>query len=527
MITDSVSRTARRLQVIPLALLTVFFAAPVASMVIRFVRLDALADTVTDPSLRGVWWFTFWQACASTLATLLVAVPLTWAVSRHSIVGARLVIALVTVPFFMPAVIIATGMKAIIPNQPLLGILWAHVVFNVAVVVRVVGPRWSLMDVSMEDTAADLGAHPMRIFTRITLPFIAGALRNAASIVFVFCFTSYGVISILGGISRRTVESEVFTQAVRLGDMRTAISLSMIQAIVVFLVFLLGTRTVSTERSDTKKKNTNNNNSNQRLNNSDVEFSRRSVTRRNRRYLISATLVPTLIVATPLIAIVIRSFVVNGSPSLEGYRWLFDGTTEQLGITTTRVITISLIFATTCALLTTACATVIAFARNATRRIAVVTALPLVVSAVTLGLGIIVTFDSAPFAWRANTWLIPVIHAVIALPLAVRTIDGAVGAIPDSMRMVAASLGAGPWRSWRRVELPLVRPAIARAAGLSAAISIGEFGATSFLSRSNSTTIPIAISQLMGHPGTILPQTAFALASLCVVVFTLVFATTV
>ena len=515
--TDAVSRAGRRLQVIPLLLLAVFFVAPVASMVIRFARVDTLVDTVTDPSLRGVWWFTLWQATASTAATLLFGVPLTWAVSRFSFVGSRWVTALVTVPFFMPAVVIASGTKAVIPSQPMLGILWAHVVFNVAVVVRVVGPRWSLMDPAMEHTAADLGARPLRVFTTVVFPWVSGALRNATAIVFVFCFTSYGVIAILGGISRRTVESEVFIQAVRLGDTRTAVSLSLVQAAVVLLVFVVGTRDGTGHRPDhvhTARVH-------------DVGVTRRTVTRHNRRAVATATLVPTALVVTPLTALVVRSLLIDGSPSLDGYRWLLDGAAKSVGIDMLHVFGTTVLFALTCSTLTVVSATIISFARNPTRAVVTLTAMPLVVSAVTLGLGIIVTFDTSPIDWRGATWLIPVIHSVIALPLAVRTIDGAVGAVPDSIRMAAASLGAGPWRTWWRIELPLVRPALARAAGLSAAVSIGEFGATSFLSRNNSTTLPIAISQLMGHPGTVLPQVAFALAAVCVVVFTLVFAATV
>ena len=106
--TDPVSLTARRLQVLPLALVAVFFVVPVVSMVTRFVRPGPLFDALTEESLRGVWWFTFWQAGASTLLTLVVGIPLTWAVARFSFAGSRLVTALITVPFFMPAVVVAT-----------------------------------------------------------------------------------------------------------------------------------------------------------------------------------------------------------------------------------------------------------------------------------------------------------------------------------------------------------------------------------------------------------------------------------
>ena len=507
---DTVSRTARLLQVVPLAVVAVFFAVPVIAMLGRFARIDSVVDTVVDPSMRGVWWFTFWQAGASTLLTVVIGVPVAWAVSRHRFRGSGLVSALVTVPFFMPAVVIAAGVKSIIPDQPTWGILWAHVVFNVAVVVRVVGPRWSLMDPSMEDTAADLGAGPMRVLTTVVLPYVSGAVKNAAAIVFVFCFTSFGVIAIIGGISRRTVESEVFVQAVSLGDTRTAVSLSLVQAVVVFTVFVVGTRDGSANAEQFG-----------------VAVQPRRITRHNRRLVAVAVAVPTVVVATPLVSVVVKSFVVEGSLSLQGYRWLLDGTTEQVGVDTSRVMVTSVVFALACASVTVTFALVLAFARNTSGFVSSLTAVPLVVSAVTLGLGLIITFDTPPFDWRGETWLIPVVHVVIALPLAMRTLTGAVTALPVHLRESAASLGAGPWRTWWRVEMPVLRPAVARAAGMSAAVSVGEFGATSFLSRSDSTTIPIAVSQLMGHPGAVMPQAAFALAALCVVVFTAVFAATV
>jgi thiamine transport system permease protein len=72
------------------------------------------------------------------------------------------------------------------------------------------------------------------------------------------------------------------------------------------------------------------------------------------------------------------------------------------------------------------------------------------------------------------------------------------------------------------VELPLIRPALVRAAGFASAVSLGEFGATSFLSRSDTTTIPIAIGQLLGRPGEMPNQTAFALAALVLIAIAVV-----
>ena len=493
---NPIAKAARRLQTIPFAVLAVFFAFPVLSIIFRYARLQNLSDTITNESLRGVWWFTAWQATASTLLTVVVALPVTWAISRYNFRGSKIITGLITVPFLMPAVIVATGIRAILPGAHVSAILWAHVAFNVAVIVRIVGPRWALLDSTLEDTAADLGASPLRTFVYVVFPHIRSALRNAAALVFLYCFTSFAVIAILGGVSRRTIESEIFTQAVRLGDTDTATSLAILQAAVVVIVLAIGARNADTSSELT-------------INASPIHKSSISI--------YAAALIPLVIVITPLIAVIIRSFTMNNHFSLDGYKWLFNGTTESVGINIASTLITSATFATVCAIVAVTCALIISEARNGPSITNNVTALPLTISAVTLGLGIIVTFNQSPINWRGDRWLIPIIHAVIAIPLALRTIAPAVRAIPNDLHDASASLGANPLRTWIRIDVPLLRPALTKAAGLCAAVSLGEFGATSFLSRSGSTTIPIAISQLLGHPGDQLNQSAFALATLTIV----------
>ena len=500
----SVARTAQRAQVCVIALLALFFAFPLLTIVTKYVRSSEVLNTLTDSSLRGVWWFTFWQATASTLLTIVVAIPFTWAVSRHTFRLSRILTGFITVPFLMPAVVVAAGVKAIFPNGAVIAILWAHVVFNVAVVVRMVGPQWALLDHTLEDTAADLGAGRLRTFFFVVFPHIRASLRNAAAIVFLFCFTSFAVVVILGGISHRTIESEIFTQAVRLGDTNTATSLALLQAIVVLIVLRIGGAGAG--------------NADQAMS-IQIQTESRSGLRPS---LLLASYLPTVIVFTPLVAVVVRSITLNGDISFSGYKWLFNGSTEALGINMPRTLITSFTFACICAVLATASALIISTARNRTSIISNITALPLAVSAVTLGLGLFITFDISPINWRSQWWLIPVIHSVLALPLAVRTIQPAVRSIPADLYDASASLGASPWRTWARVELPLIRPALVRAAGFASAVSLGEFGATSFLSRSDTTTIPIAIGQLLGRPGDLPSQTAFALASLVLIAIALV-----
>ena len=491
------SRT-KALLITPVVFLGVFFVLPVTNTLLRYFRFSEFSNVLGNQSLRGVAWFSLWQAIISTVLTLAVALPATWALSRYTFRGARLVRGILTAPFVLPAVVVAAGVLAITDSRGVIPILWAHVVFNVSVVLRIVGPRWSMANLRLEHAAAALGARPSRTFSLVVWPQISDAVISAATLVFIYCFTSFGVIAILGGVSRRTLESEIFTQAVRLGNTETATALAILQAIIIGAVFF------TTRRS-------------YRPNSTSLHVSAPQPLRTKPRHritplLISATAV--VIVASPLLATVYRSLVANNKFSFSAWRTIFSGTLPSLSVSPQSVIITSLVFAIITACICVPLALLVA-AASAARALF---SLPLAVSAATLGIGLIITFNTSPYSWRSERWFIPVIHAVIALPLVIRALEPATRAIPSSLRNASATLGASPFATWVHVELPLLKPALLRAAGLSMAVSLGEFGATSFLSRSGSTTLPIAIAQLLGKPGVATQQAGFALAALMVLV---------
>lgn len=86
--------------------------------------------------------------------------------------------------------------------------------------------------------------------------------------------------------------------------------------------------------------------------------------------------------------------------------------------------------------------------------------------------------------------------------------------IPQGQREAAATLGAGPFSTWWTIDISASRRALQSAAGVSAALSIGEFGATSFLSRQESQTLPVVLAQLLGRPGEIVQAAGFAVSLL-------------
>ncbi|MEX0851264.1 MAG: ABC transporter permease subunit, partial [Gaiellaceae bacterium] len=200
---------------VPLGFLGLFFVFPLVTILERGFSSEG-GDVLTDRLTREVVWFTLWQAVASTALTIAVALPSAYVLGRYAFPGRSLVRALVTVPFVLPTVVVALAFLAILPESLERGwaaILIAHAFFNVAVVVRVVGGFWASLDRRVSEAAATLGAGPWQSFREVTLPLLAPALSAAAAIVFLFSFTSFGIVLILGGPAYSTIEAEIYNQA--------------------------------------------------------------------------------------------------------------------------------------------------------------------------------------------------------------------------------------------------------------------------------------------------------------------------
>ena len=232
---------------VPLAFLALFFLYPLAAILDRGLRGagDPPLDVLTDPLTREVVWFTVWQALASTLLTIALATPAAYVLGRYRFRGRSVVGAIVVVPFVLPTVVVALAFLAILPDGLERGwapILVAHAFFNVAVVVRIVGTFWANLDPRIGEAAATLGASPVARAREITLPLLAPALAAASAIVFLFSFTSFGIVLVLGGPRYATVEAEIYNQAVRLFDLRAAAVLSLVQLACVVAAVWVATR---------------------------------------------------------------------------------------------------------------------------------------------------------------------------------------------------------------------------------------------------------------------------------------------
>ncbi len=496
---------------VPVAVLGVFFVLPVTGMVAQGFWPEgefepgAVLDVLARPRTGRVLWFTIWSAALGTLGSLALGLPAAYVLHRLAFPGRRAARALLLVPFVLPTVVVGLAFRQLLGEGGPLGrlgldgtpaaIIAALVFFNVAVVVRAVGGAWEGLDPRPGEAAAALGATPGQVLRTVTLPALRPAIVSAASVVFLFCATAFGVVLTLGGLRYATVETEIFLLTTNLFDLSAAAALSVLQLAVVTLLLVVMQRARRVP-----------------------DPTRSAAIPRPRRPAradlpaLTATLLAGLLLTGPVLTLLVGSLRVDGAWSLRFYRELAGtGEDSALAVPVTEALANSLrtaVDATWMALALGLLVSVIVTRRSqwpAERRARAaldgVFMLPLGVSAVTLGFGFLITLDRPPLDLRDSPWLVPIAQALVALPLVVRTVAPALAAIDDRQRQAAATLGAGPLRAVTTVDLPAAWRPVLAAAGFAFAVSLGEFGATSFLAREDFPTLPVVIFRLIGRPG--------------------------
>jgi len=494
-----------------LALVPVIFIAglylwPVITLTGRGLSVADPFAVLSLPRIHQVIWFSTWQAVVSTVATLVIGLGPAHVIARYQFPGRRLLIGVVTATFVLPTVVMGAAITAIGLPRGLTAILIAHVVFNLAVVIRVTGPLWQQIPRDLSAAASTLGASPLRVFWHISLPLLRPALWASAAIIFLLTFTSFGVIRVLGTPERSTIEVEIWRRATQLGDLPGAVVLSLLQ-LTVMLALVAGSVIVQRRSGLSLRLDTG-------------TAPDRPDTARRRILVATMAGGTALTVGVPLMAMVARSMRNRDGFTLAAWRNL--GVQEiRPGIT----LGVDPLASVLASVQTAAWATAIALVIGGLASVVIAAAtgrgtwldlglmLPLGTSAVTIGLGMVLTFSRSPVDWRNRWWLLVLGHAVVAVPFVVRTTVPILRSIPQGLIDAASTLGATPIGAWWHVVVAQLWRPLGASAGVVAAISLGEFGASSLLSRSGTQTMPLVIESLLGRTGTLLQAQAFALAS--------------
>ncbi len=511
----------------PLAFLGVFLLYPLQGILREsFFRegasLTDLRPLIDDTFYLERAWFTLWQAALSTILTLAVALPCAFVLARYDFRGKSSLMAVATVPFVLPTIVVAVAFTALLgpsgaanaalmdlfdletPPIQVLDTLWiiliAHVFYNFAMAARIIAAYWTNLDPRMADASAMLGAGRVETFFRVTLPLLRAPILAAGSLVFLFCFTSFGVILILGGPRYGTIETEIYHETVFLFRLPVAATLALIQ--IVFTFFVMATY-ASLQRTAPR-----------------AAIERR----RERRWsaadrLVVASAVGGMLLATllPLGALVERSVHSVDGYTLHFYQTLGENVRKQiLFVTPLTAVRNSIGFALLTLVLALPIGTLAAYGSVRLRRhgalVEALLLLPLGVSAITLGLGFIVTLNRPPLDLRGSWMMLVIAHTLVAYPFVARTVGSQLRGMDPRLREAARVLGASPGRVFLEVDVPLIWRSLAAGAVFAFAVSMGEFGATLLIARPEWPTIPIAIFRYLNQPGALQYGQALAMS---------------
>jgi thiamine transport system permease protein len=359
-----------------------------------------------------------------------------------------------------------------------------------------------------------LGAGPRQVFFYISLPLLRPAITAACTLVFIFCFSSFGVVLILGGPMYSTIEVEIYRQAAHLFNLPLASFLSLVQ--IGFTFALMWVYTSFTRRADRFPPGR------------EQAALKPAKGFREKSFVAGVIIFIFMLCVMPLLALVVKSLTHDNGFSLIFYRALFENRSDSIFyIPPFYAIRYSLLFAGTSlviALVTGVCAAVFIqfcdrrFFSRWTSFFDPIFMLPLSTSAVTLGFGIIITLDKPPLNLRTSVFLVPIAHALVGFPFVVRAILPALRSIPQDFHDAAAMLGASPIKVFKAIDFPLMSRALAAGAIFAFTISLGEFGATIFTARPDTPTIPVAIYRFLGQPGAMNYGQAMAISAILMVV---------
>ena len=208
-----------------------------------------------------VAWFTFFQASLSTLLALIIGLPAAFFCARRKFPGRKLLLSLSVVPFCVPSLIIALGYVTFLGlngslNQFLMfifglkeppvrilysfaGLIIAHGFYNFALIMKTVAAAWEQLPAEQSESARLLGASEARIFRTVTIYQLMPAIASSSLLVFIYCFLSFIMVLLFGGIGNSTLEVEIYKAARAVLDFRQAAVLAIVETSILCVITIL------------------------------------------------------------------------------------------------------------------------------------------------------------------------------------------------------------------------------------------------------------------------------------------------
>jgi thiamine transport system permease protein len=469
-------------------------AVPAVALLGQATAIDPLA-LWRDDYLR---WRLLWsvaQAAITCLAALAVGLPIAWVLARLEFVGRTLLLRLVMLPFVVPTLVAALGVLALLGPRGVVAqplgldlegtpwlLLYGNLFFNLCLVVRAGVEALERVSASRVAAARTLGATAWRAFWRVEWPAIVPWLASALCLVFLYCFSGFGLALVLGGQAWATVDVEVYRLVAHQLALGEAASLALwtlaTTGAMALLYAAIERGLAQPARADAV-----------------ARVDPRSL--RQWAAVLAAVMAVGALALAPLLALLWRAVSAGGA----AWSVLFE--TEVLA-----ALARTLGFSSVALVLATVLGLMLGVAAQQALWLRAVAFAPLVVSPVIVAFGLLVAYPRA----TASLWLLLATYALLAMPFVAKSVAAGLDAVPPNWVQAARTLGATPWRAFWRITLPAIRPSLKRGVAFAAATMLGEFAATLFLSRPEWTTLTTLIYQRLGRAGSANLDAALVLA---------------
>lgn len=195
------------------------------------------ASVLSSPDFQRSLSISAILALAATISSLLLGVSASFALARWKVPLARTIESLLLAPMIFPVLITGVALLQFFSTIRLQSAPWtlyfAHVVITMPYVVRTVSASLKIGDISIEEAARTLGATPLTVFRRVTLPRIAPGIVTGALFAFMISFDDYPVSMWLADTQTLPLPVYLFDQMSRTFDPSIATMSSIMTVIAV------------------------------------------------------------------------------------------------------------------------------------------------------------------------------------------------------------------------------------------------------------------------------------------------------
>lgn len=456
-----------------------------------------------DSYLLRITLFTLWQAALSTLLSIIPAILLARALSRHpAFPGRALILRLFALPLALPAIVAALGLLELFGRAGYLagllgwftgrdwpgiyglsGILVAHVFFNLPLATRLFLEALNTVSSDQWRLASQLGMGAVPSFRFIEWPVLRAALPGVAGLVFMLCITSFTLVLTLGGGPRATTLEVAIYQALRFDfDPARAVTLTVLQIALTVAAVLVLARLGANVTGEA---------------NLSVASPRPPSAGKGEAALNTILLgMALLFVAGPLAAT-----LVSG---LQADLLRLAGETSVQRATATSVVL---------ALAASALSVTLAWSLVAARRALAATGrsgslleramdtgagFVLVVPPIVIGAGWFLLVRRHAHVFAIAPVMVVTVNAVMAMPFAIRAIRPAHDAAAERHDRLCAALGIFGWARLKLIDWPVLKRALATAGAFAMALSLGDLGVVALFGSDSVQTLPYLLLARMG-----------------------------